>query len=157
MTWPTVAVTTTNTDAAADSPALARADIQDALTKLNQMMAHVSTFAATLLDDTTQAQAQATLGIQSIGVGQYWTSQNGYRSLATTYTNNTGKPIFVRVSVLCNSGTQRIYFLIDGAGASWNTVVSGAYGSTSFIVPNGHTYRVEATSCTLDNWFELTA
>lgn len=65
MTWPTVAVTTTNTDAGTDSPATARTDILDLMTKSNQMIAHVSAFAATLLDDTSAANARTTLGAQA--------------------------------------------------------------------------------------------
>lgn len=74
MTWPTVAVTTTNTDAAGDSPASARTDILDLMTKSNQMIAHVSTFAATLLDDASAATARATLGAAISGANNDITS-----------------------------------------------------------------------------------
>jgi hypothetical protein len=74
MTWPTVAVGTTNVDAGTDSPATARADIKDALDKLNQMMAHVTTFAAQLLDDTTAAAARTTLGAAASGANNDITS-----------------------------------------------------------------------------------
>lgn len=67
MTWPTVAVGTTNVDAGTDSPATARTDIKDAIDKLNQMMAHVSAFAATILDDANAAAALTTLGAPSTG------------------------------------------------------------------------------------------
>ena len=67
MTWPTVAVTTTNTDAGTDSPATARSDLLDALQKLNQIIAHVSSFAATFLDDTSASAARATLGAAASG------------------------------------------------------------------------------------------
>lgn len=62
MTWPTVAVVTTNCDAGTDSPATFRSDVLDGLQKLNQMIAHVSTFATTMLDDTTIAQLHTTIG-----------------------------------------------------------------------------------------------
>ena len=90
MTWPTVAVTTNNTDAAADSPALARADILDALTKLNQMMAHVSSFAATLLDDTTEAAARATLGAAASGANSDITSLAGLTTALSIAQGGTG-------------------------------------------------------------------
>lgn len=67
MTWPTVAVATTNVDAGTDSPATARTDIKDAIDKLNQMMVHVSAFAATILDDANAAAALTTLGAPSTG------------------------------------------------------------------------------------------
>lgn len=74
MTWPTVAVTTTNTDAGTDSPATARTDILDLMTKSNQMIAHVSTFAATVLDDTSAAAARTTLGAAASGANSDITS-----------------------------------------------------------------------------------
>ena len=43
MTFPTTAVTTTNLDAGTDSPASARADILDAVTKLNTIIAEANT------------------------------------------------------------------------------------------------------------------
>jgi len=39
MTWPTIAVNTTNCDTSADSPALFRSDVLDAIQKLNQIIA----------------------------------------------------------------------------------------------------------------------
>lgn len=67
MTMPTVAVVTTNLDAGTDSPATARTDLLDAVQKLNQIIAHISTFAGTLLDDTTAAAARGTLGSTTVG------------------------------------------------------------------------------------------
>lgn len=67
MTYPTAAVVTTNLDAGTDSPASARTDLFDAVQKLNQMIAHTSAFAATLLDDTSASAARATLGSGATG------------------------------------------------------------------------------------------
>jgi len=67
MTWPTVAVDTTDTDAGTDNPATARADLLDAIQKLNQIIAHVSAYFATLLDDANAAGARGTLGSTTVG------------------------------------------------------------------------------------------
>lgn len=67
MAMPTAPVVTTNLDAGTDSPASARTDLLDAVQKLNQMIAHTSAFAATLLDDTSASAARATLGSGATG------------------------------------------------------------------------------------------
>lgn len=67
MTMPTVAVVTTNLDAGTDSPASVRTDLLDAVQKLNQIMAHISAFAGTLLDDASAPAARATLGSTTVG------------------------------------------------------------------------------------------
>lgn len=65
MTWPTVAVGTTNTDADTDNPLSARPDLLDLEQKFNQVIAHVSAYIATLLDDADASAAQTTLGIST--------------------------------------------------------------------------------------------
>lgn len=75
MTWPTVAVTTTNIDAGTDSPATARTDLLDGLTKQNQMIAHVSVFGATLIDDATATAARTTLGAAALAANTFTGAQ----------------------------------------------------------------------------------
>jgi hypothetical protein len=91
MTWPTVAVGTTNVDAGTDSPATARTDIKDAMDKLNLMMAHVTAFAATLLDDTTAANARTTLGAAASGANSDITSVGAVTGVTATAGDNTSK------------------------------------------------------------------
>lgn len=67
MTWPTVAINTTNADAGTDVPATFRTDILDALTKQNQMIAHPSSFMQGHLADATAAAARTTLGAAAAG------------------------------------------------------------------------------------------
>lgn len=77
MTYPTVAVATANLDAGTDSPATARSDLLDAVQKLNQMIAHTTAFAATLLDDANAVAARATLGAAVSGANDDITSMTG--------------------------------------------------------------------------------
>lgn len=62
MTWPSGAVSTTNVDATSDDPELGVVDIKSAFDKLNQIIAHVSSYIQGLLDDADAAAALTTLG-----------------------------------------------------------------------------------------------
>lgn len=62
MTLPTVAVDTTDLDADTDNPLLARQDLLDLAQKFNLLIAHISTFAGTVLDDANDAAMRATIG-----------------------------------------------------------------------------------------------
>jgi hypothetical protein len=84
-----------------------------------------------------------TSNLQEIGVGQTWQSLAGSRTDGTTYTNSTGKPIFV--SITGARGTnQGMSLTIDGVIVSWSGWYSLAggqvVGTISGIVPNGGTY-----------------
>ena len=74
MTWPSVDVGTTNADAGTDSPATARTDLLDLMTKFNQVRAHVSAFIQTLLDDAAASNARTTLGAAASGANTDITS-----------------------------------------------------------------------------------
>lgn len=89
----------------------------------------------------------------AIGVGQTWQNLAASRAIGTTYTNNTGKPIFVSVAIYCNNTTG--YLTINGVIVTGHTGVVG-YSQVGFIggiVPNGGTYSVSGTS--IDKWAEL--
>lgn len=84
MTWPTVDVGTTNADAGTDSPATARTDLLDLMTKFNLVRNHVSAFIQTLLDDAAASNARTTLGAAASGANADITSVAG-----TTTINGT--------------------------------------------------------------------
>jgi len=93
----------------------------------------------------------------AIGVGQTWSNVTGSRLLGSTYTNSTGKPIQVSISILQGSsgnGTLAIGGVNVGTvSASGLSEISGI----SAIVPNGNTYKytVNAGTQTLNTWAEL--
>lgn len=63
MTWPASAINATNLDAGADSAATARADLLDAIQKVNQLIAHVSSFMQTMLTRSDAAGVRGDIGL----------------------------------------------------------------------------------------------
>jgi len=93
----------------------------------------------------------------ALGVSQTWQDVTASRALNTTYTNSTGKPIMVIVGCISAGGAYDPTIVINSTtlnrfGAAVN---NGAYALASFIVPNGQTYSITATSATLASWSEL--
>ena len=92
-----------------------------------------------------------------IGVSQTW--QAVTRSLATTYTNSTGKPIMVSISAgYDNNSTMTL--TVGGVNVSTNGNSSQfvTYGCCQAIVPDGTTYSATITgslSGGLFQWVEL--
>ncbi len=94
-----------------------------------------------------------------LGENQNWSDLSpgrpGVHTCGTNYTNNTGKPIQVAISV--NGHGTGILARINGvdvriaSGYSSNTNMTG-----SFIVPSGATYSLLCTNVSgLSGWFEL--
>jgi hypothetical protein len=97
-----------------------------------------------------------------IGVSQTWSDVTASRASGTTYTNSTGKPIQVLVTMaqaLAGSGTTTI--VVGGVTIVNSTYNSNATGASqpisfSFIVPNSSTYTLTRTSgATIGVWAEL--
>ena len=74
-----------------------------------------------------------------LGVGQSWQDMVASRFSGVTYTNSTGKPIYVKVYALGNGGYN---FYIDGRAIDAGYCHSGCYLSTGGIVNHGSTYTV---------------
>ena len=96
-----------------------------------------------------------------LGQGQGWCSVVARRSAEVTYTNNTGKPIFVKISVSASSYASYYYAHLTING-SHSTRIAGNQGSTvpegvfSFVIPDNHTYKLYAISGGgISNWLEL--
>lgn len=133
-------------------------DYDDTYVRLNQNLADIPNKVqarsnlgvySTTQVDTMIANAVQQATASSIGVGQTWQNVTSSRSIGSTYTNNTGKPIMVMVS-----GSLDNYTVTIG-----NTTLSGSdgdgYTNISFIVPNSTTYRVNGTDRLLQGWIEL--
>jgi hypothetical protein len=102
------------------------------------------------------SSVQANAGV---AVGQTWSSNlaNSTRFLNTNYTNSTGKPITVFVSVASAGGAYDPQPIVGGVNIGRFGAVSnnGQYASATFIVPNGLVYQLAASSAALAYWSEL--
>ena len=107
------------------------------------------------------AVALSTNSTNALGYNQTWQDVTGSRSVGTTYTNSTGKPISVQVVFISNgsSGDFGGYFVVGGvtvaqqnnyqANAGYKTTVGG-------IVPAGATYSAQFfRGANLSQWCEL--
>jgi len=90
-----------------------------------------------------------------IGVGQSWTDVAASRVSGTTYTNSTGKPIGVSFATNYGAnntttvGVNGIQIMIFGIQDN-----AAIRFSSSFIVPNGHTYSITSPTG-FETWAEL--
>lgn len=138
MTYPTAAVTTTNLDAGTDSPATARSDLLDAVQKLNQMIAHTSSFAATLLDDTTAAAARTTLSAAASGANVDITSLgNNTSTIYTTAGTSTAYTITPTPAIAAYAAGQSFVVNFNAAcGASPTLQISGIATPPNLVKEN---------------------
>ena len=95
----------------------------------------------------------------SIGIGQTWQEVTSERHTGVTYTNTTGRPIFISVYMNSNSqgGSSAVEIFVD------DKLISGQYAgrmggitvylSACAIVPSGSTYSAK-TSRTLDGLYQ---
>ena len=104
---------------------------------------------------TTKAVTPANIKATQIGWGQTMQDLGGSRSFATTYTNSTGRPIFVSVRAYYASGAMQIDNTINGIGGQISAAPAGWWCSLSFIVPNGGTYKCAASTHTAKGWCEI--
>lgn len=109
---------------------------------------------------SSQTDLQSALDAKSaFGVGQTWQDMTSSRSLSTSYTNSTGKPIMITgvlgpasgavVTAIATVGSMPIY--------STYSAVTGNFIAFNVVVPAGVTYSVAPANGTaaLVNWREL--
>lgn len=90
-----------------------------------------------------------------LGVGQTWQNVTGSRSSGTTYTNNTGKPIEVFISVFSTNSVESNVLNIGGVTLfDGDLGVSGMISTQSFVVPIGVSYSF-TTTAQIRSWSEL--
>lgn len=105
---------------------------------------------------TGTASAKRVVACGTSGTFGVWVDRMGSRALNTVYTNTTGKPLQVAVTVLSASGGNSLRFFVDGMLIV--APYSGDYvGQWSAIVtvPPGSTYEVGPAGPILTIWREL--
>lgn len=90
------------------------------------------------------------------GASIFTTLTIGGRSANTTYTNSSGKAVFV--AVYGNQGSQGTqWMLINGVTRVAQTTVGGGGSSVYYMVPSGNTYNWTGNnSFSLNQWSETT-
>ena len=90
-----------------------------------------------------------TADLKEIGVWQTWQDVTGSRVAGTTYTNSTGKPIYLYVRM--GIGAYDLHLTINGT-IVFNMSNNNGRGSVQAIVPNGSTYAIAGA---FNVWNEL--
>lgn len=112
----------------------------------------------------TNATGTANALNAGIGVNQTWQNVSGSRAFSTDYTNNTSKPIFVKVTIYSTGGVSA--FSLDGyvngvlIGATTSYAANANYQiCLDLIVPVGSTYKFLTSGTggtpTIRVWAEL--
>lgn len=93
---------------------------------------------------------------KSFAVGQSWQNMQFARANNQTYTNNTGKPIQLSINIRDSNSVDPIYFYINE-----NLIVNipdlnvSQYYLINHVIPNGNTYRINASNNPIVSWWEL--
>ena len=106
----------------------------------------------------TAAAAAAAAATQLGGTSQTWQDVLASRTFSTTYTNSTGRPIFISIGVFANSGAGGANGFLN-LGALSVAAFAGtnfAAGTLQAIVPAGGTYTLTGSgSIAVSFWSEL--
>ena len=100
-----------------------------------------------LLKKLSFANLMAWVKSFSFGWGQTWQNVTSSRSSGVTYTNDTGKPIFISIIGLLNANlsTPAPLFQINGTDVAWKVGYGSAVNMPMFIylsIPSGATYKL---------------
>lgn len=97
-------------------------------------------------------------GRNALGSGQTWQAVS--RSVGTSYTNTTGKPIQILISGTVSSVNGYAALVIGGVNVGYTAQVANAsyiVGSVGGIVPNNVSYNIanQVGTFTISTWSEL--
>jgi hypothetical protein len=115
------------------------------------------TIDASQLVSASVTTTQLATAVQPIGVGQTWQDLTASRAGGTTYTNSTGRPIALGISVTNASAatTSAAQLTIGGVIVSFPGEQANRRSALFGIVPSGTTYSLTLSSDTIQYWTEL--
>lgn len=105
--------------------------------------------------DETRAVTPKGLADTALARGQAWQDMTASRAVSTTYTNSTGRPIFVAITIGAGSAPD---IEVSPGGGGWlklldNAGTPGGRNSVVFPVQHGDNYRVVGGSVPV--WLEF--
>jgi len=100
--------------------------------------------------------------LSGLGVGQTWQDMTASRTKDVTYTNSSGKAIFISVTDTDTEGNTLTFSIyVDGSKIAETLFAIGnavtPYSNLTAIIPNGSTYKVVLNNLydTIHLWWEL--
>jgi hypothetical protein len=98
----------------------------------------------------------------NLGVNQSWTDVKSSRAFSVNYTNTTGAPIQVSITVYQPTSSSFDFIVDDGNGSGARSIagccgIGGSYSLYSVILQNGCSYQLRTLtgSPSIYSWFEL--
>lgn len=106
------------------------------------------------IDKALTAEQGKALNDKLIGVGQSWQDLTSSRSKGVTYTNNTGRPI--QVKLICGNVQDQfgIQFYVGSSMFDYPDIPQGIVIEINFTIPAGNTYRATGNDA-ISYWWEL--
>lgn len=100
------------------------------------------------------------VGGSGLGINQNWVNLTGARSIGSTYTNATDKPIALNISVYCEgSHWGAVYLYVNGnfVGGAGVGNSSAPFPTIFAVVPDQQSYWTtwSGGGCWLNSWSEL--
>ena len=153
-----VDVVTINSGGIVNTPAgnIAATTVQAAINELDTEKAALAGSASQAFSVAAATTAAHAVRLdQMLGLGQTWQNLTGARAVSTSYTNTTGKPIFVSFFGTCLQDSAAT-LTIDGLGIIGSVAYANTKGTfVNGIVPPGSTYYIAADGLAIFQWREL--
>lgn len=95
---------------------------------------------------------------QMFGVAQSWVNVTALRVSTGSYTNNTGRPIMISVTVRDSGSSSPLAIYIGGVLVVYFGDLAGSengYQNITLVVPSGQSYQVNSYSNPITLWTEL--